>query len=63
MQHGLGERELALGAAEPLIGLPAGERGGQGRRVRQPDILRGEADQPAGDVAGSSPPSSIRASQ
>ena len=51
VDHGLGQGELAFGAAEPFVSLPRGEDLRQGGGVGQADILGGEADQATGDVA------------
>ena len=49
VEHGLGDRELALGRAEALVDVPGGERLRQRLRVGHADVLGGEADQAAGD--------------
>jgi len=51
IDHRLRERQIALRTAEPLIGVPGGKGLGQRLRVGEADILAGEANQAAGDVA------------
>ena len=48
----LGDRQFALRRAETFVSFPAGQRLGQRVRIGHADILGGEADQAAGDVAG-----------
>ncbi len=51
VDDGLGERELALGRAEPLVGLGGVERESQRARVGEADVLARHADHAARDVA------------
>jgi hypothetical protein len=63
VDHGLGEGQFALGAAEEVVGVLGGVGEHQGHGVGQADVLDGHAHEAAGQNSGSSPPTSIRASQ
>ncbi len=50
IDHQLRDRQFALGRAEPVVGVPGGERLHQRLRVGEADILDRGAGQPAQDV-------------
>ena len=50
IDHELRHRQLALGRAEPVVGVPGGERLHQRLRVGEADILDRRAGQPAQDI-------------
>ena len=52
VDHGLGDGELALGAAEALVGLPGVEGDAQRTRVGVADVLARHAHHAPGDVEG-----------
>ena len=52
IDHGLGQVEIALGHAVEMAGLVRRHRDLQSLIVRQPDVLAGKADEPAGDEQG-----------
>ena len=51
IEHRLRQRQLALGRAEPLVGLRGVQRDAQRARIGQADVLAGHAHQAPGDVA------------
>ena len=50
IDHRLGDGELALGRAQPVVGVPRRERLGERIGIGHADILDGEAHEAAGDV-------------
>ena len=50
IDHGLREREVALGRAKPLVGVPGGDRLRQRLRIGQPDVLDSHTHDAARDI-------------
>ncbi len=50
VEHRLGERELALGRAQALVGFDRIEREPQRARIGKPDVLGGHADHAPPDI-------------